>query len=264
MKKRQDQILLFLYTFRFLTRNQIQLLLHQKHFKRIIIWLNELTQSGFIRRYYNPKTVTVPAVYSLGNKARKYLKDNPDFKEIKASLLDRIWREHTLSLQFRKHCLFIADIYISLQSLVETTSATLNFYPKSKLHGMDYLIRPNPDAYFSIEEKNKNIKRYCLDVFDELPARMVLRKRVRQYFEYYESNYWQDHTKKPFPVIILISPDDRFKNYINRVIQNMLEDEPDLSLSDFLSGAALVILPVPETRNCWIDLKKPFSIRPLV
>ncbi|MBI4130230.1 hypothetical protein HY468_02865 [Candidatus Roizmanbacteria bacterium] len=47
---------------------------------RVIVWFNEMTEEGYIRRYYDPKKVTVPAIYSLGLKGRKYLKNNPEFK----------------------------------------------------------------------------------------------------------------------------------------------------------------------------------------
>ncbi len=229
MNSQQDQILQHLYTFRFLNRNQIQQLLNHKQFNRIIIWLNELTESQFIRRYHNPKTVTVAALYSLGLKGRKYLKDNPEFKQVKLSVLDRVWREHTLSTQFREHCLFIADCYLSLSKLVKTTGATLHFYTKTDLQGLKYLILPYPDACFSIEEPSGAKKSYFLDVFDDLPARMMLRKRIRQYFQYFENAYWQDHNDNPFPSIILVCPDHRSHNYLNLHIQKQLEEESGLS-----------------------------------
>ena len=55
---RQKEILYTLYRFRFLNRIHIQRLLHHKQFNRIIAWLNNLTTTGYIKRYYNPKLVT--------------------------------------------------------------------------------------------------------------------------------------------------------------------------------------------------------------
>ncbi len=228
MNERQNEILHYLYRFRFLSRNQLQQLLRHKHFNRVIVWLNNLTESGYIRRYYNSKTVTIPAIYSLGLKGRKYLKNNPNYKDIKPAVLDRVWREHTLSVQFRNHCLFLADIYLSLSSLTSKTKANLHFYTKTDLHGIKNLILPYPDAYFSIEEATGSKKYYFLDIFDDLPARMVLRKRVRQYFEYYANENWQNHAKKPFPEIILVCPDKRSKNYLYRYIPKLLEYEPEV------------------------------------
>jgi len=229
MKNRQDEILYYLYRFRFLNRNQIQTLLTHKYYNRIIIWLNELTQTQYIKRYYNPKTVTIPAIYSLGTKARKYLKNNPEFKYVKEKLLDRIWREQTLSEQFKKHCIFIADIYIELIKLTQKSSSKLNFRTKTDLYEIKDLIKPLPDAYFTIEEKDGKVKRYFLDIFDELPARMILRRRIRKYFDYYEKNIWQEKVAGDFPNIILIAPDQRFKNYLKKQILIMLENEPELN-----------------------------------
>ena len=228
MTTRQQEILHYLYQFRFLTRNQLQTLLHHKHYNRIIIWLNELTDTGYIKRYYDKKQVTKPALYSLGNKGRKYLIENAKTLNLKPQLLDRIWRESTLSKQFRGHCLQIADLYLSLLKLTAKSKATLHFYTKTNLTGLKYLILPYPDAYFSIKEENGRTKTYFLDIFDELPARMMLRKRVRQYFEYYEADYWQDHNTNPFPTVILICPDNRSLNYLTTHIQTRLNDEPEL------------------------------------
>lgn len=228
MTTRQEEILLHLYQFRFLTRKQIQSLLNHKHPTRIIDWLNKLTDGGYIRRYYNPSFVTKPAVYSLGLKGRAYLKKHP-VKGIKIPLLDRVWREPKLSKQFRCHCLFIADCCLSLTELVKTTGAKLHFYTKTGLYNLKHLIIPNPDAYFSIKEIKGQKKGYFLDVFDDLPVRMILRKRVRQYCQYYEDGDWQDYNHNPFPAIILICPDSRSFNYLNRYIKTMIEEEPGLS-----------------------------------
>jgi hypothetical protein len=228
MTTRQQEILHYLYQFRFLTRNQLQALLNHKQYNRIIIWLNELTESGYIKRYYDKKKVTEPAIYSLGNNGRKYLKQNAVELKIKPQLLDRIWRESTLSKQFRDHCLQVSDLYLSLLQLTTNSMATLHFYTKTDLTGLKYLILPYPDAYFSIKETNGRQKAYFLDIFDDLPARMMLRKRVRQYFEYFEADYWQDHNTNPFPTIIFICPDNRSLNYLTTHIQTRLNDEPEL------------------------------------
>lgn len=228
MTTQHQQILRYLYQFRFLSRTHIQSLLTHKYPNRIIIWLNELTEQNYIRRYYDKSKVTIPAIYSLGLKGRKYLKQNAKTEKIKPSLLDRIWREPTLSNQFRQHCLFVADIYLSLVKLTQSTKATLHFYAKTDLFGLKYLILPNPDAYFSIEETTGLKKSYFLDMIDELPARMVLRKRIRQYFEYFDNNYWQDHNNSPFPSIIFVCPDNRSSNYLHTQIQKKLDSEPEI------------------------------------
>jgi len=50
----------------------------------------------------------------------------------------------------------------------------------------NYLILSEPDAYFTLEDPTGVIKRYFLDIFDDLTPRMILRKRIKQYFSYFE------------------------------------------------------------------------------
>jgi hypothetical protein len=201
------------------------------------MWLKELTEGKYIRKYYDKKFAASPTIYCLGYIGRKYLKDNPgnspEFKDIKLGLLDRVWREKTLSQEFREHCIFIADIFLSLGTLMKKTKGKLHFSTKTDLYGTEHLISPSPDAYFAIEEKSGNIKRYFLDVFDDIhPKRM--RQRVWQYFNYYENNNWQDHTNKPFPEILLVCPNERLKKHLYYYIQNKLKRD-ELYLGFYLS-----------------------------
>ena len=231
MTNRKTEILHHLYTFRFLSRKQIQILLHHKHFNRVIVWLNEMTDSGLLRKYYNPQKVTEPAIYSLGLKGRNYLKNHGN-DSINPKVLDRVWREPKLSIEFRERCMLIADIYLSLKEQCDSNKATLHFYTKTQLKEMEYLIIPHPDAYIAIEESEGHINRYFLDIFDAMPPRMLLRKRTKQYLEYFEAETWQAQTDKPFPKIIFISPDQKSYNYLQAFIKRCLEraEEPTFYL----------------------------------
>ncbi len=238
LKPRQQEILILLYRFRFLDRHQIQTMLNHKHMEKVRLWLNDLTQQGYIHRSYSKQFRGEAAIYCLVTKSRRYLKNLKPDKEkgretINKLLLNRIYREKTLSTTFRKHCMLIADIYLSLLTLVNKNKAKLHFYNKIDLYGINYLIMPYPDAYFAIEEAKGTIKRYFLDVFDELPPRMILRRRVRQYLRYYDKGEWQDQAKKPFPEILLICPDERSKSYVVRFVKKIFEyeDSPSFYLS---------------------------------
>jgi hypothetical protein len=97
---------------------------------------------------------------------------------------------------------------------------------------MKYLVLPHPDAYFSIEQK-KFTKRYFLDVFNLNASEKWLFKRVKQYFNYYEEDYWKDHNKNPFPEIIFICFDEKTKKTLIKIIKKNLEEEENLSFSLF-------------------------------
>jgi len=221
---KQTEILTLLYRFRFLNRNQIQTLLKHKYHSRVLNWLKELTDLKLIIKSYEKSFTTDSAVYRLDKSARKYLKDN---SKLNIKPLSRLWRETKYSPQLEKHCLFLTDIYLSLIEFTKKLKSELHFHAKTDLHGMTNLIDPKPDSYFAIES-NETIKRYFLDILDDLPP-MVLRRRVKQYFEYFDSDQWQDNTDKPFPDIILVCPNNRIKNHLFYYIQNKISDDSEIN-----------------------------------
>lgn len=231
LKPQQKNILLLLYKFRFLNRNQIQILLNHKYKNRVILWLNDLNQRKYIDRDFTRKFGATPAVYSLNKNSIKVLKSLDD---VKPSLLNRLYKETKRTETFKQHCLFLADIFLSLTEFTKKHNLKLHFYTKTDLAYMQYLILPNPDAYFATEESELSIKRYFLDIFDPQIPRMALRKRVRQYFNYYLKGYWQHNTNKPFPEIIFICPDNVSKNYISKFIKPLLKEENE-NISFYLS-----------------------------
>lgn len=225
IKQRQIEILLLLYRFRYLNRAHIQAILEHKSRSKILEWLNDLAENGYIECEYDRKVSSSPSVYSLAPKSRLILKGNP---AVKPRLLGHIWRDKTYSAEFRDHCLFLGDIYLSLIALTERIGAELHYYTKPDLHGMKHLIVPTPDTYFSIEEKSGKMKRYFLELFDDLPPRF-LRTRINHYFKYHDSDQWQDNTDKPLPEIIIVCPNERIRSHLKYYIQSKLEEDSDLS-----------------------------------
>lgn len=220
LKPRQKEILKLLYRFHHLNRKQIQEILKHKQFNRIIIWLNELTKQRYLARDFEKKLGNVAAVYSLDKNAKKILEKE---KDISVSSLTRVYRDRKNSAKFKKHCVCLADIYLSLIKLTKKSKAKLSFYTKTDLDKTEYLISPYPDAYFAIEDNSKNIKRYFLDIFNPLDSPKWLHKRTMQYFDYYNKEDWQNNTDKPFPEVLMICPDEEYKKDLEKFIKKMLK-----------------------------------------
>lgn len=233
LKPKLEQILFLIYRFRFLNRNQIQTLLNHKHHHRINIWLNQLTAEKYLKRYYSSKFAGEPAYYSLGTAGRKYFKEQKDIKGIKESLLDRVWSEHDNSEQFKRNCMLLADIHLSLTKLTSEANAKLGFYTKVDLYGMKYMVIPEPSGYFSIEDSKGVTKRYFLDIFDYFNPKDHY-KRIGKYFYYFEKGYWQNNTDKPFPEIIFVCSNKASKSFFEKTIRGRLE-EKDLDMHFYLS-----------------------------
>ncbi len=228
MNKRQEEIITYLYRFRFLTRFQLQSLMQQKYYSRLVIWLNDLTKNNYIKRFYYHNLTNSPAIYSIDNQGRKYLKDNSERLKIKTKSLDKVWRDEKLTTQFRFHCLTLADVYVSLLETIKKSNAKLAFYTKNDLQNIKYLINPHPDAYFIIKELSGVKKYYFLDIFDYFANNQKFNKRVQKYLDYFDDSYWQDQTGCNFPEVIFVTSDERSYSYLNWYLPKVLEDNDDV------------------------------------
>ena len=218
---KQLEILILLYRFRFLNRHHIQKMLHHKKHSLINTWLKDLTDKHIIGRINSEKLKdnTVPAIYHLDSKAISILKEQDT---IDTTVLKIAYRDRTRSEKLREHCLLVADIYQKFKRSTDQANSKLEFYTRSQLTPLEYILKPAPDAYIGIVGK-ENTHRYFLEVIDNHVPRFGIQYRIKQYFEYYEEQTWQDTTQKPFPAIMLVCPDQRKQEYILSIIRDSLE-----------------------------------------
>jgi DNA-binding PadR family transcriptional regulator len=228
LKPQQTEILKLLYRFRFLNRPQIQHLLSHKHHSRTLIWLNELVKEEYIKRYYEKSIQSIPAIYSIAPRGRKYLRTHREETKAKDQVLRRVWREGKFSEQFRDKCLTIAEAYISLLDQ-RKEGVELNFLTNAELKEYGHLPQPLPDAYFTAV-KNSKKERFFVEVFGDIPPR-IMRRQVNKYFDYYDTEEWQENVTKDFPRVVLICPNFRLQTHIDRYIKRKMESSyftPDL------------------------------------
>ncbi len=229
--KKQLEIITLLYRFRFLNRLQIQKLLNHKKISRINIWLKNLYDKKIIGRNYSNKLGDniKPAIYYLKSKSKNYLVDQLEEDD---KMMKRIYGENNRSPRFINHCLLSADFYFNLKKSSEAEE--IFFYTKVDLISHDYLPLNHPDAYVAIK-KGKKIKRYFWEVIDEGTPRFVIRTKIKQYLEYYESQTWQEGTDHPFPKILILCPNDLIKEYLHSFIPRIMEEESQDEIDFYLS-----------------------------
>ena len=208
-----------LIRFKYLNRIQIQKFLKHKQFNRVIVWLNELTKERYIARDFERKFGNRPAIYCLDIKSKELLRK--EFK-LNPSEVRRVYQDKHNSIKYKNHLVFLADIYLSLEKFCKTVNAKLTFYTKTELNKTAFLIYPYPDSHFAIENKNKNIKRYFLEIFDPSKNLKWPHKRIGQFFDYFDKEIWQSHTTKPFPEIILIANEEEDKIDLEKSIKKEL------------------------------------------
>src|SRR3989344_1252811 len=196
--KKQDDIIFYLYQFRYLLIKQLIKLFEHKDKKRLQIALNDLVSKKFIT-YIEDKEIADGYIYCLDTKARYILKEESSKEDsnIDEDFLDRLYKEKTKEVPFIKRNLFIADIFLFFLSR-KTKGQVLNFFTKQELGSCEYFPDPLPTAY--IEEIDG-----------------------------------ADTNNAPFPTILVVLPSDKRKYHIKMFSQAILTknigDDIDLFLT---------------------------------
>lgn len=227
---KQQEILILIYQFRFLNRVQIQALLNHKDYKTINQWLKDLTEKEYINRIYSDKAGEnmKPAIYYLNLNGVKCIK-SLGFSPVQIKKLNR---EKERSESFISKHILIADIWLDLQSKsdnkIKFAAAT-----SSDLTDPDY--RYNFLAELGIDLLYAKIsgsvkKYYLLEILEPTLPLYLIRKRIKNYFDFYFSNTWEDNTKENFPTVLVICPTLAMLISIKRFTKKILSEYDDTEL----------------------------------
>jgi len=230
---KQQEIIKLLYKFRFLNRTQVQALLNHKYHKRIIDWLNDLTKKEYIEKIPKDNTFeqrTKPMIYRIGINGIRFLKTQDD---LSMDVIRKLYRDGKREESFREKCILIADAALNLieKSLsvpgLTYLFETINDYA-NEASFFHFLAETEikPPLCFVKQKKNKKTY-FILDVFDETLPAYRIRKRLKNYFEFYYSGEWENNVSKTFPVILFICPTKASLIYAKRYALRLLEENQD-------------------------------------
>jgi len=230
---KQQEIILLLFKFRFLNRNQIQKLLDNKSPGAINRLLKDLTEKEYINSIYSSKypDSLKPAIYYLANNGISYLKDPGGYEP---TVLKNLYNEKLRTETFANRCMLLADIFLELEDK-ETVKLKYTLYLRCDYPSLpvikDFLADLSPDAYL-IRKKSGETKYYFIEILADLPAQW-LRQRIKKYLKLYESSEWEAETKRDFPNILIICPSYRVLDYVLNYTKRQLAttDEPTLSVN---------------------------------
>ena len=227
---KQQEILDFIYKYRFVNSIQIQKVLKHKDRRRINSWLKQLVDYKYLGRIYSHKLLenTKPAIYYLSYTGIAYIREKKKFepKEVK-----KFYEDKNKSKTFINHCLSIVDIMLERKKSENSTEYVYEFFPKEVLTKHQYLKEIKPDLYFEIHwvKKNVNKKRYFVDLFDAHVPGYALRYRVKQYIEFRDSYEWRDFGNgSKFPYVFFILPNQQKLNRLAKHIQETLDKSYDV------------------------------------
>ena len=238
---KQQEILRLLYRYRYLDRIQIQQLMGHKDKRRVIAWLKDLRDKGYVEWIYSTNFIekSKPAIYYQGLNGIRYLKTvKSDDDGTISSLypLEEVrkrYRDGQRSRTFIDHCLLVADCCIELEAANTKQPSKVRY---KYLAEADYLD-PDSDYYFLaeheklrpdlciIKQKGQVTTNYLLEVIDATLPLYRLKFRLKAYVDYLSSYEWE--SEEPQPIILLVFPNLNDLIYAKRRIKKLLLDEYD-------------------------------------
>lgn len=151
--KKQLEILILLYSFRYLNRHHLQKFLHHKSHSLITTYLKDLTDRDIIGRNYRKTLpdINKPATYFLSLNSRPILIEH-GFDE---TVLKRVYKEKSNSKAFQEHWLFITDLYFDFLETAQRNKAELKFLTATDLKNYAFTPLSQPDAYIVVKNKKQ-------------------------------------------------------------------------------------------------------------
>lgn len=256
--KKQEEIMEYVYKFRFLDRIQLQRLIKHKDYKRINVYLKDLVEKGYLYRIYVKKIPfnIKPAVYYLApigiRFTRRFGIDDHS---------QTFYKDNIRSESFKEKCMIIANLYLDLRDKTETLNV-LNYFKTKQDFDKEYedeeIFKPFPDIAISLKtypaliqdylnkkislktfnlkaklnSKGKTNKQhlYLMEIIGEAAPRYYLRHRIKQYIE--DSDYKGD--LGIYQTVCFILPNNQTQKFVQKFITKTLEEtlfEPHLKFA---------------------------------
>ncbi len=158
---------------------------------------------------------------------------------------DKLYREKDRSEEFITHNLFLADIFLNLTADTAKQDS-LTFHTQSDYSPADsatLLTKLSPDVYITRRKGQGKTKQYLLHDIPESMLRFrsfKLRKKIRDYIDYFFTNEWENETDTSFPILLFILPDMTALIYLQRYIQKILNDNDHPKIDIWLQTKAKI------------------------
>lgn len=220
---KQQEIPKLIYKLRFLNRLQIQKLLSHKDKRRVNSWLKDLSEKQYLERVAKDNTFeerTKLTIYRIGINGIRFLGIQDDCS---SKIINKLYKDKDRSDNFINKCILLSDIYITLKTDVsyEIITGSDLISPEFPLHFLQDL---SPDLVYR-ETKNRSNHTYnLLTVFETTLPRYSIRKKLRSYFDFYQSSQWENEIGKTFPIILFICTTKADLIYAKRYTKKLLEE----------------------------------------
>ena len=227
---KQTEILTLIYQFRFLNRTQIQQLLKHKDPKTINTWLKDLNGKQYLNRIYS-NTIganTKPAIYYASINAIRYYKSLGQDNNI---YLKKLYCDDERSLSFIDDQVFIANICLNFLELNDKGEINYTFVTAAGVTSnplYKFMEDLSPQLIFTKKTKSES-KQYILVQLDSASPKYMIKKKMKNYIEFFFTNEWEENTGQPFPIVLFTCQTMTLMIYAKRTMKGLLNDyqEPE-------------------------------------
>lgn len=226
---KQQEIIKLHYQYRFINTKQTQSFLKHKDKKTINVWLKDLREKQYLEWDYSTKfgENTKPAIYHIGINGVRFLKIRNEYP---TATIRKLYRDGKREESFIQRCILLADVCLHLiKRSTDTPGVTFSFETVSDYEKEDSLFHfltetvVEPSLCFTKHKNNKKTY-YLIDVFDATLPTYRVRKRIRNYMEFYQSPEWENNIAKTFPILLFICPTKANLIYAKRYAKKLLEE----------------------------------------
>lgn len=227
---KQTEILNLIHKYRFLNRIQIQTFLNHKNKKNINTWLKDLNDKQYLNRIYSDSIVTnfKPAIYYAGINAIRYFKS---LDQNNSSRLKNLYRDNERSQSFIDDQIFIADIGLHLLEVNKKEESSEGKFHYEFVTAADVTSNPkyefmddlSPQLIFTKKSKSQ-LKQYILVLLDSMGPKYMVKKKMKNYIEFFFTNDWEENIAQPFPTILFGCQTLSLLIYAKRSIKGLLDD----------------------------------------
>ena len=231
---KQQDILQLLYRYRFLKQKQIQQFLDHKDKRRSTRWLKDLKNKQYINWFYDSDIRTEPAIYFLDTSGIRWLRDNSNHPE---GELRKRYKDSGRQSDFIARCLLLADCALHLDARNSNSDDPVHYDyavdsdyldPESDYAFLAASEYARPGLTFTKSEKTDGEvarQTYFVELFDITTPRYMIKKKVKNYVKYMQSNEWEKTKRdEDLPIILIACPTLHEMINAKRYAKNQLDE----------------------------------------
>jgi len=220
LNAKQVHILKLVYKFRFMTAPLLASYRNDSNSTVTNTALKKLVAKGYLDRNYSKsyKFQFKAASYYLLPKAMNLLKTEHDFDP---KSLHTMYNNRGLSLGYIDRHLDALRIFLAIR---QTYPGAFHMFSKTELAKYDYFSDKKPDLYLNrIKPSDKEPNEYLLEILGNDPL-FVLKKRMNDYIEHFDSGDWEAQTENSYPAILLVCSDGKTETKLQEHLSTVFDN----------------------------------------